>query len=118
MKAPGFMKIGKQKNLLLYSRWPWHAAFWTGYALFRFWPYYITVKYFPRVFLEYMLLSEAMFVCITYGTIWLYKQLFEKGKYLVYFLAGVSCWLLFLYGRTAFQFYYLQGAPGFKGSSF
>ena len=112
------MKPGKQKNLLLYHRWPWHAAFWIGYALFRFLPYYITVNYYPRIFLEYMLLSEAMFVCITYLTLFLYKRLFEKKKYLVYFLVGVSSWLLYLYGRTVFQFFYLQSERGFKGNSY
>lgn len=108
----------RKKNLLLYRRWPWHLLFWVGYALFRFWPYYITVTYFPKAFLEYMLLSELMFVGITYFTIWLYKRLFQIKKYLLFFLIGTGIWLLYLYGRTVFQFFYLQNEPRFKGNSF
>jgi two-component system sensor histidine kinase LytS len=105
------------KTLLLQHRWPWHAAFWVGYILFRFWPYYITLNYYSAVFLEYMLLSEILFVLLTYFTVWLYRRLFETKK-LWYFLAGTLSWLAYLYLRTVFQFYYLRNEPGFKGASF
>jgi sensor histidine kinase YesM len=108
----------KQKNWLLYRRWPWHVFFWTGYVLFRFWQYYITVTYYPAIFLEYMLLSEIMFIGITYLTIWLYKRLFERKKYLIYFFAGTASWILYFCGRTFFQLYYLQNERSFKGTSF
>lgn len=108
----------KSKKLLLYNRWVWHVLFWTGYGLFRFWVYYITVTYYPAIYLEYMLLAEIAFVVITYFTIWLYKRLFRIRRYLVYFLVGAGSWILYLYLRTAFQFYYLQGAPGFKNNNF
>ena len=116
--APGLIDNWKEKNFLLYKRWPWHLLFWIGYAIFRFWVYYITVKYYPSIFLEYMLLSEVMFVAITYFTLWLYRRLFESKKYLTYFLIGAGSWALYLYGRTEFQFWYLQAAPGFKNNSF
>ena len=108
----------KQMEILLSRRWPWHALFWIGYALFRFWLYYITVQYYPRIFLEYMLLSELMFVAIVYFTVWLYKRLFDQGKYLFYFLAGTGSWILYLCARTVFQLSYLQKEPGFKGNTF
>ena len=108
----------KGKDLLLYKRWPWHLLFWTGYVLFRFWLYFITINYYPQVFLEYMLFSEILFVGITYFTIWLYKRLLEKKKYLVYFLVGGSSWVLYLCGRTVFQLYYLKNIEAFKNSSF
>lgn len=31
---------------------------------------------------------------------------------------GSTCWLLYLYGRTEFQFYYLQNEPGFRSNTF
>lgn len=116
--GPGLIYNWKQKNLLLHKRWPWHFLFWLGYALFRFWIYYITVKFYPVVFLEYMLLSELLFVAITYFTLWLYRHTFQIRKYLVYFSVGTGGWLLYLCGRTVFQFYYLQNERAFRGSSF
>lgn len=111
----GLINNWKQKNLLLRSRWPWHLMFWTGYVLFRFWLYYITITYYKSIYLEYMLLSEIMFVAITYFTLWLYKQLFRIKRYLAYFLIGTASWLLYLWGRTMFQFYYLSSEPSFRG---
>jgi len=120
MKVPSQELINnwKQKNLLQYRRWPWHLFFWLGYGLFRFGPYYVTIKYFNNIYLQYMLISELMFVATTYFTIWLYKRLFQANLYLVYFLVGAGCWILYLCGRTAFQLYFLQNEPGFRGNTF
>ena len=118
MLAERLITNWKQKNLLLYKRWPWHVLFWIGYVLFRFWPYYITVKYYNTAYLEYMLLSEILFVVVVYLTIWLYKRLFEIKRYLIYFAIGVSSWVLYLLSRTTFQFKYLKNAPGFERNSF
>ena len=112
------MTAWKINNWLVSRRYPWHLFFWTGYALFRFWLYYLTIKYYHGVYLEYMLLSEILFVITTYLTIWLYKRFFDSRSYFVYFLLGLSSWLLYLYGRTVFQFAYLKNAPGFQGNSF
>jgi sensor histidine kinase YesM len=65
-----------------------------------------------------MLLSEVLFAGITYFTTFLYKRLFEATKYRTYFLVGATSWILYLCGRTVFQFYYLRNAPGFKNNSF
>jgi LytS/YehU family sensor histidine kinase len=65
-----------------------------------------------------MLLSEMLFVVATYHTLWLYRRLFETKKYLVYFLVGTASWILYLYGRTIFQFYYLKNEPGFRSDRF
>jgi hypothetical protein len=113
-QEPG--KHWKLNTLLLHKRWTWHLLFWLGYALFRFWPYYITVNYYTTAFLEYMLLSELVLVGVTYFTLWLYKSLLRQRKYLVYFISGSSIWLLYLYGRTIFQFGYLQNERGFNAS--
>jgi hypothetical protein len=104
----------RQGNMLLYRRWPWHLFFWVGYILFRFWVYYITVKSYKRVFLEYMLLSEILFVAAVYFTIWLYKRLFQARKYLLYFSIGTLSWVLYLCLKTWFQFYYLRSVRGFQ----
>jgi Histidine kinase len=110
------MNSWRIKTLLLHRRWPWHLFFWVGYALFRFWMYYVTVKYYPAIFLEYMLLTEVMIAGMTYFTLWLYRRLFEKEKYLAYFSIGAVAWMSYLFGRTIFQLYYLKNEPGFKGS--
>jgi two-component system sensor histidine kinase LytS len=105
-----------QKNWLIYRRWPWHLFFWIGYVLFRFWPYYLTVTYYNNVYLQYMLLSEVLFVAFVYLTLFLYRQLFNKEKYLVYFLTGSVFWIIYLCARIAFQLYYLRNQVGFKGT--
>ena len=115
----GFLKTVSVKNLLLYKRWPWHLLFWTGYLIFRFWPYYITIHFnYPPVFLQYMLLSELLFIATTYLSLFLYRRLFEQKKYAFYFMIGASCWVLYLLGRTVFQFWYLRTVPGFRNNSF
>jgi hypothetical protein len=118
LPGPGLLTTWKQKNLLLYRRWPWHLLFWTGYVLFRLYVYYITVTYYQPVYLQYMLLSEIFFVIAIYFTLWLYRRLFQQKKYLIYFLIGTGSWMLYLYGKTVFQFYYLKNEPGFQRSSF
>ncbi|GAA4323193.1 sensor histidine kinase [Flaviaesturariibacter amylovorans] len=114
----GLSNDGRQNELLLYRRWPWHLAFWTGYALFRFWPYYITVNYYPRIFLEYMLLSEGALVMVTYATLAGYRRLIGRGRTFAYFALGASAWIGYLVVRTEFQFYYLRGEPAFRGQSY
>lgn len=112
------MNSWRLKRLLLHTRWPWHLIFWVGYILFRFWLYYITVKYYPPVFLHYMLLTEILVVVMVYFTLWLYRQLFEKEKSLAYFSIGAIAWVSYLFGRTMFQFSYLQNEPRFQGNNF
>ncbi|RYY93132.1 MAG: histidine kinase [Chitinophagaceae bacterium] len=113
----GILHIHDQKNLLLTKRWPWHLLFWTGYALFRFWMYYLTVAYYPAIFLRYMLLSEVLFAGATYFTLWLYRRLFAAGRYPLYFTIGAAGWIAYLIGRTLFQFWYLRGEPRFRGNT-
>jgi two-component system, LytTR family, sensor histidine kinase LytS len=107
----------RPQRLLVHSRWPWHVLFWTGYILFTFWRYYLTVKYSKSVYLEYMLLSEIIFAAIVYFTLWLYREFFDKKKYAIYFLAGALSWLIYLCTRIIFQFYYLQDEPSFQASA-
>ena len=98
-----FTKYLNGKDLLLYNRWVWHLLFWTGYVLFRIWLYIITINHYPRIFLEYMLLSEILFVVATYFTIWLYKRFFDKKKYLVYCLIGGASRIIYRFARTSSQ---------------
>jgi len=105
----------KEKDWLLYNRWAWHLIFWLGYCLFRLWPYYLTVRFKGNAFLEYMLLAEIMFVAITYYTLWLYRRFFQYEKYITYFLLGSVSWILYLFGRTGFQVFYLRGENNFQG---
>ncbi|RYD90970.1 MAG: histidine kinase, partial [Sphingobacteriales bacterium] len=118
MAAVNVIHTEKLKDLLVHRRWPWHLAFWIGYVFFRFWLYYITIAYYAPPFLEYMLLSEVAFVAATYFTLLLYKRLFTIKKYGTYFLSGATAWLLYLYGRTVFQFRYLDSVPGFNRNGF
>src|ERR1051325_8079058 len=114
-----FVNSNRLKELLLFKRWPWHLFFWLGYIIFRFWPYYITIhNSYPGVFLQYMLLSELMFVVNTYFTLWLYDRLFERKKYAIYFFTGVASWVAYLCGRTVFHFFYLRGEPDFQNNTF
>lgn len=106
------------QKTLLHKRWPWHVLFWIGYALFRFWVYYITVMYYKTVYLEYMLLTEVMWVGVTYYTLWLYRRLFIFKRYAAYFVTGAASWIFFLLGRTIFQFWYLGDEPRFQNNSF
>lgn len=120
MEVPGLglMNTWKRNNLLLYKRWPWHVLFWLGYVLFRFYVYYITVSYYRPIFLEYMLLSEIFFVAGIYFTLWLYRRLFTKGRYFLYFSIGAVSWILYLCGKTQFQSFYLRNEPSFKATTF
>ncbi|HUR65524.1 MAG TPA: histidine kinase [Chitinophagaceae bacterium] len=113
------MKNWQLNTLFLNRRWPWHLLFWLGYVIFRFWPYYITLHYnYPPVFLQYMLLSELIFVGFTYFTLWLYWRFFEKKIYSLYFLTGAITWIAYLVGRTIFQFWWLGNEPAFKNADF
>lgn len=64
-----------------------------------------------------MLLSEVMFVAITYFSLFLYKRLFEAKRYRLYFSVGAASWIVYLLVRTVFQFTYLKNAPGFQRNS-
>jgi hypothetical protein len=117
--ARRFLNIGTLKDLFLNKRWPWHLLFWAGYIMFRFWAYYLTINFnYPPVFLQYMLLSELLFVGTTYLSLWLYRCQFEKKKYSTYFLIGAGIWVLYLLGRTAFQFWWLRNEKGFQNAVF
>jgi hypothetical protein len=115
----GFVLTKKLNQLLLYSRWPWHLLFWTGYIIFRFWAYYITIHFnYPPIFLQYMLLSELLFVGTTYLTLALYRRLFLAKQFALYFSIGTVTWVFYLLARTIFQFWYLRNEPAFRNNTF
>lgn len=115
----GFLSTRRLNDLLLHRRWPWHLLFWIGYTIFRFWAYYITIHFnYPPIFLQYMLLSELLFIGTTYFTLGLYRRLFARKKYALFFSIGASTWVLYLIGRTVFQFWYLRDERGFQNNTF
>src|SRR4051812_18726711 len=114
----GLTSNGRLHAVMLHQRWPWHLLFWLGYIIFRFWLYYVTVQFYPLVYLQFMLLAEILFIGMVYYTLWLYRKLFEQERYAAYFIIGALSWMVYLYVRTEFQFYYLKGAPGFKVSAY
>jgi LytS/YehU family sensor histidine kinase len=65
-----------------------------------------------------MLLSELLFAGATYFSLWLYRRLFERKKYALYFSIGACSWVLYLVGRTVFQFWYLRDQQGFQNNKF
>lgn len=110
---------GSPEKFFLHNRWAWHVLFWLIYIVFRFWPYYITINYdYPPAFIEYMLLSEMLFVGGVYFTIWLYKKVFDRKRFGFYFAVGTFVWVVYLLVRTLFQFWWLKEEPAFRNNSF
>jgi sensor histidine kinase YesM len=105
------IKLQNITNLLIKHRALWHLGFWFLYTASRAAPYYITVMYYEEKFLEFMLITEGAFVCLTYLTIGLYKRFCTKEKYLIYFGLGLTMWLIYIGLVVAFQKYYLASIP-------
>src|SRR4051794_5960290 len=103
----------RQKDWLMYNKWEWHLVFWFGYILIRFWAYYLAVQVYGDGFVSFLLLSEALFIAVTYYTFWLYDRLFRSEQYLIYYSIGTISWLLYLYGRTHFQVFYFRHDKNF-----
>jgi LytS/YehU family sensor histidine kinase len=66
---------------------------------------------FDMRYMGFMLITEGAFVVLTYATIWLYKALFTKQRYILYFSIGLVGWLVYLSLIISFQKYYLQDIP-------
>jgi two-component system, LytTR family, sensor histidine kinase LytS len=101
-------KIPNISNLLVKHRVLWHIGFWLIYALTRAVPYYITVMYYDRQYLEFMLITEGSFVVLTYATIWLYKRLCTAEKYAIYGILSLGIWAFYFFLVVQFQKFYLR----------
>ena len=100
-------KIPNLNELLIRHRWLWHLGFWGLYAISRAYLYYITVMFYERNYLEYMLASELSFVALVYGTLWLYKRL-NRSRFLG---AGLLLWVAYVVYVVSFHKYYLRDVP-------
>lgn len=95
MKAEKF-NISK---VLIENRWVWHCAFWIFYVLYASRNYYITVSEY-RDRLNFMLVSDVIFVVFVYSTLFLYKQLIQRKKYLLFLFTGTLLWISFVVLRS------------------
>jgi sensor histidine kinase YesM len=107
MKHP-FFSIQNATQLLVHKRWLWHALFWFVYACFQFRNYYLTIAYYEKEYLEFMLLTRIPFVLTVYFTIWLYRRFIAKQWYALYMMLGLSIWAALMAGIVSFQKYYLR----------
>ncbi len=107
MKHP-FSNFQNVTELLVNKRWLWHVLFWLAYALFQYRNYYITIAYYDVKYLEFMLITRIPFVACVYFTIWLYRRLIAKNRYLIYATVGLLTWASLLAGIVTFQKTYLQ----------
>jgi sensor histidine kinase YesM len=82
-------------KILIENRWVWHCCFWIFYVLYVFRNYYITVLYY-EAFLDFMLVSDLFFVGFVYSTLFLYKQLIPKNKYILFLFTGTLLWISFV----------------------
>lgn len=105
---PSRFSIQSLIELLPRKRWLWHLLFWMVYAAVQFRNYYITIEYYDRRYLEFMLISRIPFVIAVYTTIWLYKKLIPRKSYILYAFTGIFIWSFFLFVITAFQKYHLR----------
>ena len=81
------------------NRGLWHIGFWLFYFFIRLRPYYITVLFYDKLYLKFMLLAEILFIISTYLTLFSYSILIAKKKYLVFFLSGFLIWIFFVIGQ-------------------
>jgi sensor histidine kinase YesM len=105
---PSRFSIQSLIELLPRKRWLWHLLFWMVYAAVQFRNYYITIEYYDRRYLEFMLISRIPFVIAVYTTIWLYKKLIPRKSYILYAFTGIFIWSFFLFIITVFQKYHLR----------
>lgn len=104
-------KIQNINNLLITHRPLWHIGFWLVYAATRAVPYYQTVMYYDRKYLEFMLITEGVFVVLTYVTIGLYKRFSTAEKYVLYGIISLVLWAIYLFLIVQFQKFYLSNIP-------
>lgn len=98
-------------ELLIKHRLLWHLGFWCLYAASRAFPYYITVMYYEKEYLEFMLITDAALVVVVYATWWLYRRFCSAQHYRIYFAISTPLWIVFIGLIITFQKYYLASIP-------
>jgi LytS/YehU family sensor histidine kinase len=98
-------------DLLIKHRWFWHLGFWCLYAASRAFPYYLTVMFYERAYLEFMLITDMALIVVVYITWWLYRRFCYTQQYLIYFAISIPFWLVFIGMVISFQKYYLALIP-------
>jgi two-component system, LytTR family, sensor kinase len=98
-------------SILVANRWIWHVVFWILYITSRSRPYYITVLYYSKLYIEFMLVVDFTIIFIIYFTIWLFKKYFAQQRYALYFIFGLSLWLIYLVFVITMQKSHLQPIP-------
>jgi sensor histidine kinase YesM len=109
--------IKKIQQLLVSKRWVWHVLFWTGYISTRIWSYYLTVRYYDRRFLYFMLCYELLFSGFTYAVIFLYSKTFSRREYFNFIAGGILLSVVYLTVRIQVQFFFLKKLPEFQNTS-
>lgn len=102
-------------KILIENRWIWHCCFWLFYVLYVLRNYYITVLYYPA-FLNFMLVSDLFFVGFVYSTLFLYKKMIPRRKFLIFFFIGVLLLLLFVVTRVFLMKAMVQSVPNVANS--
>jgi LytS/YehU family sensor histidine kinase len=109
-----FPQLNKPFNLtllLVKNRWIWHLGFWLLYIISRARAYYITILFYHKAYIEFMLIVDFTIVFVIYITSWLFSRYFIKGKYVLYYLLGLALWLLYLVFVITIQKKHLQVIP-------
>jgi sensor histidine kinase YesM len=112
------IKLQDITQALVKHRWLWHLGYWLLYTATRAVSYYITVLYYDRKYLEFMLITEGAFVAITYFTLWLYKFFFSRKSFGLYFLVGFMVWIVYIGLVIVFQKFYLKDIPAIANATF
>jgi hypothetical protein len=102
------IKIQDIPQQLIKHRSLWHIGFWLAYAFTRVLPYYVTVMYYGRNLLEFMLFAEVGFIILVYSTLWLYRRFYAQKKYTLYFGIGLVAWSFYVFLIILFQQYYVK----------
>lgn len=102
-------------KILIENRWVWHCCFWIFYVLYVFRNYYITVLYYEAR-LNFMLVSDLIFVAFVYSTLFLYKQMIPRKRYFQFLFTGTLFWILFVILRSFLMKAMMQSIPDVANS--
>jgi two-component system, LytTR family, sensor histidine kinase LytS len=98
-------------ELLIRHRWLWHIGFWCLYGASRAYPYFLTVAYYDKAYLEFMLITEVSLFFLVLLTLRLYRRFCTELHYKRYFALGIGLWIGYVALVICFQKYYLAAIP-------
>ena len=113
------MKIEKfnLNKTLAENRWLWHFGFWLFYFFIRLRPYYVTVLFYDKLFLKYMLFTEILFLVTTYLTLFIYNLFIPKKQFISFFLSGVFLWNLFVVAQILLKKQIMHKMPNIANAN-